>query len=414
MDGSMTRIDADLLIPGRGDPVEGGTVILEKGTIAYAGPTPAAPDTDPESPTFHVPVVLPGLWDAHIHVPGMPGSDPFASAMTPLVERVGRATRDLARIFDGGVTSIRDVGGFGHQLASLTADGTLVGPAIYGSGPTLSQTGGHGDMHEVPDAAMPVLEPHVLTDRRCDGVEECRRAVRLNLREGARLIKVNASGGIITRFDALEHQQFSDAELRVIVEEARRWDRVVAAHAHGQAGIMAALRAGCRTIEHGTYIDDEAIDLMLELDAILVPTRYVVHPEPLDRVRDVTPAYVLEKLRPAIEAHGEHIAHAIERGVRIAAGSDIYEGVNYGTSSAEIRYLVELGMAPLAAVDSMTATGPETLGPQAPKSGQLREGFEADVIAIDFDPRTDVDAWGDPMRVTHVWRGGVLQKGSAT
>lgn len=406
-DSHTFRVDADIVIPGRGEPVHDGAVVVEGSAITYVGPRDGA--TLPE-PSQVVRTLMPGLWDAHVHFLGLPGSDPFASATTPLAELVGRATRDLARTLEGGVTSVRDLGSFAHQLAPLVAEGVIAAPSIYGSGPTLTQTGGHGDLHALPDAAHRALDPGLGIGRRCDGVPECLRAVRLNLREGARVIKVHASGGIVTRVDDPQHQQFSDDELRAIVDEAGRAGRVVAAHCHGKAGIMAALRAGCHTIEHGSYIDDEAIDLFLERDAILVPTRFAFHEEPLATVADAMPAYLLEKLRPIMALHAERIARAIERGVRIAAGSDIYETPNYGTNGAEIRYLVELGMSPLGAIEAMTAMGPETLGPQAPRSGRLAVGFDADLIALDFDPTTDTAGWGDATRVTHVWQRGRLVK----
>src|SRR5205807_10130502 len=153
---------------------------------------------------------------------------------------------------------------------------------------------------------------------------ECLKAVRAQLRLGARLIKVCTSGGILSELDHPQHQQFSDEELRAIVEEAGRAERVVAAHCHGKAGIMAALRAGVRTIEHGSYLDDECCDAMRETDAILVPTRTII--EDMLAARDVkglVPPYAMAKLDAVADLHAQAVTRAYEHGVTIAMGTDI-------------------------------------------------------------------------------------------
>lgn len=404
---ATVRIDADLLIPGRGRPIADGSVLLTGDRISFAGPRVAAPPT-PGSP-IRVPVVMPGLWDAHAHFYGMPAPDLVTAATSRPAQLVGRATRDLAATLAGGVTSVRELGGFGAQLAPLLADGTLAGPRVHGAGRALSMSGGHGDIHSLPYEFVRTLEDDAQFGIMCDGVADCLRAVRLNLRDGARVIKVMASGGVLSEVDDPVHQQFSDEELRAIVEEAARAEIVVAAHCHGKPGIMAALRAGVRTIEHGTYLDEEAIDVMLETGALFVPTRFIV--QNLRAMRDRLPPYAVAKAEPVIEAHTAALALAIEAGVPIAAGCDIFVPDQYGSNGAEVRHLVEAGMDPLAAVEAATANGPLTLGPRAPRSGQLAEGFDADVIALAADPLADPSAWGDPSRVTHVWLGGRLVKG---
>ncbi len=201
------------------------------------------------------------------------------------------------------------------------------------------------------------------------------------------------------------HQQFSDEELAAIVAEAGRAERIVAAHCHGKAGIMAALRAGCGTIEHGSFLDEEAADLMIEKGAMLVPTRFVF--ESLLGEPELLPAYAYEKGLMVDEAHRQAMKIAIAKGVKIAAGCDIFlSGSMYGENSREIEHLINVGMTDLQAIEAATANAPETLGPQAPHSGQLAEGFAADVIALDTNPLDDRSVWGDPARVTHVWQQG--------
>ena len=241
--------------------------------------------------------------------------------------------------------------------------------------------------------------------------------MRLQLRAGAKVIKVCTSGGVMSQVDDPVHQQFSDEELRAIVEEAGRAERVVAAHCHGKPGIMAALRAGVRTIEHGTYLDEEAADAMRECDAILVPTRQIVEEILAHGKEGGIPDYAYAKLTVIAQRHADAISLAHERGVRIALGTDIgFSGrsiAGWGTNGAELGNLVRAGLSPLEAIEAATATAPLTLGPQAPTSGMLLEGYDADVIALRADPSDDVTVLADPANVTHVWKAGVLVKAPA-
>ncbi len=247
----------------------------------------------------------------------------------------------------------------------------------------------------------------------CDGVPDCLKAVRLQLRKNARVIKICASGGVLSEVDHPIHQQFSGEELRAIVEEAGRAERVVAAHCHGKPGIMAALEAGCRTIEHGTYLDEEAATAMREAGAILVSTRAIVARMTL--MLDKVPPFAATKIRAIVDRHAESMHVAREAGVTIAAGTDfatVGPGtlVPLGLDGEELGHLVDVGYTPLEAIEAATASAPATLGPQAPRSGQLVAGYDADVIAVDGDPTRDVTILADPDRVTHVWKGGAAVK----
>jgi imidazolonepropionase-like amidohydrolase len=201
------------------------------------------------------------------------------------------------------------------------------------------------------------------------------------------------------------HQQFSDEELKAIVEEAARADRVVAAHCHGKPGIMAALKAGVRTIEHGSYLDEEAADLMKTSKAILVSTRFIV--EELLGLEAQVPAYAFRKIVALADTHAQSMKIAAAAGVTMAMGTDIFaSGHRYGQASREIRHLVDAGLNSLEAIEAATATGPLTLGPQGPQSGRLADGYDADLIALDTNPLDDIGVWGIPERVTHVWKAG--------
>lgn len=407
------RIQADLLIPGKGEPIEDGTVITDGAVITYAGPTISAPSS-PGATVFEVPVVMPGLWDCHAHLFGSPSWSLEGAAWVAPAAAGARATADLARYIEGGVTSIREVGGYGVELAPIVEEGSVTGPSIYGAGEVLSTTGGHGDIHSIPlDIYEGIAARSRIIGRLADGPSECVKAVREQLRRNARVIKICASGGVMSEVDHPVHQQFSDEELQAIVAEAARADRVVAAHCHGKPGIMAALRAGVGTIEHGSYLDEEAAELMKAKEAILVPTRFIV--EELLGMEAHVPAYAYRKITGLADTHAQALKIAIAAGVKIAMGTDIFpsgpvHGFRYSLASRELRHLIEAGLTPLQAIEAATATGPLTLGAQAPRSGRLQEGFDADLIALDRSPLELDSVWGDPERVTNVWKGGRLVK----
>jgi imidazolonepropionase-like amidohydrolase len=409
----MQRIDADLLVPGRGAPMAGGTVILDHERISYAGPTSAAPDT-PGAVVQRAPVVMPGLWDCHAHFFGMRTHGWEQIPLEPLALRAARCARDLRAALDAGITSVREVGGLGVHLARAVAEGTLDGPTIYGAGAVLSATGGHGDIHAYPLDWFEDFCRHDGMFRLADGPAECARAVREQLRVNARLIKVCASGGVLSTVDDPIHQQLTMDELRAIVEVAGLAERAVAAHCHGKPGIIAALRAGVRTIEHGTYLDDECCDAMLETGAVLVPTRTII--ETLLAGKDGIPPYARAKVEAIGETHAESVARAHERGVTIAAGTDLGlttpgQPGGWGQNGTEPMYLSRLGLTPLEAIEAATATAPATLGPQAPLSGQLAAGYDADMITLSADPVADISVLASPANVTGVWVRGRQVKG---
>jgi imidazolonepropionase-like amidohydrolase len=406
----VERIDADVLIPGRGAPVRDAALVLDGAVIAYAGPREGAPDVPV---TASVPCVMPGLWDCHAHFMGVRTLDFTELAMVPTAVLAARAAKDVETALQAGFTSIREAGGLGVHLARVVDEGLLAGPSIYAPGAILSQTGGHGDLHSFPLPWIGDLCARGAPLALCDGVPECLKAVRSQLRLGAKVIKICASGGVLSQIDHPIHQQFSDDELRAIVEEAGRAERVVMAHCHGKPGIMAALRAGVRSIEHGSYLDEEAAAAMRERGAILVPTRFIV--ERALQARQRMPAFAFEKLAAIADHHHRAIHIAREAGVRIALGTDVCTSgadspVPWGMNATELVHLVAAGLTPLQAIEAGTANGPLTLGPQAPKAGVLESGWDADVLAVSGDPVSNIAVLADPKNVTHVWKAGRLAK----
>jgi imidazolonepropionase-like amidohydrolase len=409
----MHRIEAELLIPGHGAPVTDGVVLLDGPEISYAGPAALAPPS-PSATLTRTVAVMPGMWECHGHLMGTRSFDLGRLPLEPEALRAARCTRDLRAALDAGITSVRDVGGLGVYLARAVAEGAVAGPAIYSAGAILSTTGGHGDLHAFPLDWIEDYARSACMMRLADGPDECAKAVREQLRRNAKVIKVCASGGVLSELDDPIHQQFTAAELRAIVEVAGLADRAVAAHCHGKPGIMAALRAGVRTIEHGTYLDDECCDAMRESGAILVPTRTII--EEMLASKDLVPGYAMAKLEVIADTHAQAVTRAYEHGVTIASGTDIAmtgPGVPnaWGQNGSEPGYLVKLGLSPLEAIEAATATGPLTLGPQAPRSGRLAAGYDADVITLDADPLADIDVLADPALISAVWTRGRPVKG---
>jgi imidazolonepropionase-like amidohydrolase len=410
----MDRIEARVLIPGRGEPVADGCVVLDGATISYAGPSLEAPAT-PQARVYRVAAVMPGMWDCHGHFLGTFTPDLAELARADPLVLAMRVARDARVVLDAGFTSVREVGGLGVSVAEAIAEGTVAGPAVYGAGAVLSPTGGHADLHMYPSGWVCDFADRVGILRQCDGISECLRAVRLQLRSGARLIKVCASGGVLSQVDHPIHQQFSDDELSAIVDEAARADRVVAAHCQGKPGIMAALRAGVRTIEHGAYLDEEAAAAMRECGALLVPTRFIVEEFLTYGTAAGLPDYACRKLAEIADQHAAAMALAHEREVPIAAGTDIGRSGpkslgHWGQNALELPLLVKAGLTSLEAIEAATATAPLTLGPQAPRAGVLQAGYDADVIGIVGNPADDVSILADADNITHVWKAGELVK----
>src|SRR6516165_8974765 len=336
----MYRIEAERLIPGRGGPVSDGVVVLDGARISYAGPAGVAPPT-PGTPVTRVTTVMPGMWECHGHLLGTRTFDLGQLPLEPEAVRAARCARDLRAALDAGITSVRDVGGLGVYLARAVAEGTVDGPVIYGAGAILSTTGGHGDLHSFPLDWMRDYSGRGSLTRLADGPDDCARAVREQLRRNAKVIKVCASGGVLSEVDDPIHQQFTVAELRLMVEVAGLADRVVAAHCHGKPGIIAALEAGVRTIEHGTYLDDEACDAIRETGTILVPTRAIF--EDILANLAAVPDYAAAKLTATADRHAEAVSRAVDRGVTIAMGTDIAvtgpgRPNSWGTNGAELAH----------------------------------------------------------------------------
>ncbi|GKT85312.1 amidohydrolase [Colletotrichum tofieldiae] len=411
---AVTVIVAELLIPGRGDPIENAVVAVEDGRIVHVGKHDKMPEKYRSVKPVHVPVVMPGLWDVHTHFIGLdvvtgfdtglfnvlPGSNALVGAIT---------VQDLEETLMAGYTSVRELGGYAGDLVPAIEKGRLVGPNVYSSIAAMSITGGHGDQHSLPVQTMLRFAECGGPCSIVDGADDCTKAVRLLVRRG----RAASSGGVLSLLDDPEDRQFSDEELKAIVEEAGRSRRAVGAHAIGKAGIMAALRAGVKSIEHGMYLDDEVADVMLEKGAIFVPTHHIV--TTIGNDPSQLPPPLARKVEKLMQKAKDSYQLAIKRGIKIALGtdsasSDRTKGIAHGNNAMELYWAVKNGMTPLQAIEAGTANGPEVLGGMAPLSGQLKEGYDADLIAVAGNPLVDIEVLVKKENITHVWKGGKLFK----
>lgn len=351
--------------------------------------------------------VLPGLIDSHVHLTSQ-------TSPTSRLEEVTQSSADQAmvgaryarRTLLAGFTTVADLGadnGAIFALRDATARGDVPGPRIIASGSAISVHGGHGDVNGFREDVMHVLRPGSV----CSGVADCRRAVREQVWLGADIIKITATGGVLSNTAAGLAQQFSDDELAAIVESAHRMGRKVTAHAHGGDGINAFLKAGGDSIEHGTYLDAKSIALFKASGAYLVPTLmagdYVAR---IAASKDnfLTPAQTVKALQAGPKML-DMARRAHEGGVKIAFGTDT--GVSpHGDNAYEFVLLTRAGLTPLEAVQSATIAAADHLG-LGDQIGRLSPGFAADLIAVKGDPLADVTTL---QKVEFVMKGGVVFK----
>jgi len=346
--------------------------------------------------------LLPGLFDTHVHVM-FSHVDAWKQANTPFSYGFYAAARNLASTLRTGITSVRDAGGADLGIKHALADGLIEGPRIQLSLVMLSQTGGHGDEWLVSGVRVPLIAEHPgVPSGIVDGPDEMRRRVRELHRMGADVVKVATSGGVLSPRDDPRHAHFRPSELEVLVEEATAAGMFVMAHAQGADGIKNAIRAGIRSIEHGIFLDDEGIALMLERGTWLVPT--LVAPQGvIDAAAGgvVFPPGVLDKATTLVDVHREAVRRAVAAGVRIAMGTD--SGVTpHGRNLRELALMADLGMAPAAVLEAATRSAAQLLGVDD-ELGTIEVGKLADLVVVDGDPYAFESL---PQRIEGVWLGG--------
>ncbi|GAB7095520.1 Xaa-Pro dipeptidase [Halolamina litorea] len=401
----MKVIDCGTLVDGTGKkPLEDARILVEDGRVVEVGPAESvdAPE-DAEHVDHSGETVIPGLIDAHLHLKGTRSMEPFDWIRESSELNTARASADARTLLEAGFTAIRDVGSeAGIPLRNAIDEGTLPGPRIFTSGQSFSQTAGHGDAHYLPYEWA--TSEAAGGDGIVDGADECRKGVRRRIREGADLIKIMTTGGVLSEKDAPDQSQFTDAEIRAFTEEAHRVGIPVASHAQGAPGIKSALENGVDTIEHGFYIDQECIDLFEETGGIFVPTLAIVYRLVEHGAEHGVPDYGLRKAREAHEAHVESTKRAYEAGVPVALGTDFLgpELVPHGKNAMEAELFVEeVGMSEHEAIVAGTGTAAETVA--ADDIGTLTVGNHADIVAFEDSPLDDISNLYEP---DAVYKGG--------
>ncbi|MEU6260483.1 amidohydrolase family protein [Streptomyces sp. NPDC047043] len=394
---------ARMLDIDKGELVEPGDLLIEGEHITAVAPASVPPDAvviDLGDLTL-----LPGLMDMEVNL--LLGGPDHRSPLNPVQDdpavRTLRAVANARRTLRAGFTTVRNLGLF-VQTGGLLLDvalkkaidlGWIDGPRVVPAGHAITPTGGHLDP-TMFQAFAPHIMPLTVEEGIANGVDEVRKAVRHQIKHGARVIKVCASNGVMSHTGPAGAQQYSDEELRAIADEAHRAGLKVAAHCMGDRAIRAALGAGIDCIEHGFLASDETLDLMIERGTFLVATTYIA--DGMD----------VSKAAPELQAKAADVfprakattRRAIERGVRVACGTDA-PAIPHGRNARELLALVDRGMAPLAALRAATTVAAELV--DADDRGRLEPGLLADVIAVPGDPLTDIGVTED---VRFVMKGG--------
>ena len=353
--------------------------------------------------------VLPGLIDAHVHI--FNDDDKMRARLEALnrdiEDNVLIGVDNARRTLEAGFTTVRDLGSDVHSITSLRdaiASGLIAGPTIVAAGQAISGTGGHADASNNTNRDIAELRRSRAFNL-CNGADDCRRATREQISQGADVIKFTATGGVNSNIAGGLGQQLFDDEMKAIIETAHLFGRRVAAHAHGADGIAAALKAGVDSIEHGTYSNTETNALFKRSNAWLVPTMVAPHAALAQARAGARSAATLAKAEETVVVHNENIAKAIADGVRIAFGTD--SGVSdHGKNAKEFALLVKAGMTPGAAIRAATIDA-ATLLDRAARTGSIEPGKDADIIAVATSPLEDVTVLE---RVRFVMRQGVVHE----
>ncbi|HWC39093.1 MAG TPA: amidohydrolase family protein [Acidimicrobiales bacterium] len=396
-----------LLDVDKGELVEPGGLLVEGDRIVDVAPTSVPHDAVVME--LGDLTLMPGLMDMEVNL--LLGGPDHRSPLNPVQDdpavRTLRAVANARRTLRAGFTTVRNLGLF-VQTGGLLLDvalekaidlGWIDGPRVVPAGHAITPTGGHLDP-TMFQAFAPHIMPLTVEEGIANGVAEVRKAVRYQIKHGAQLIKVCASGGIMSHTGPAGVQQYSDEELRAIVDEAHRWGLRVAAHAHGDDGIRAAIEAGIDCIEHGSLMSDATLDLLIDRGTFLVPTTYLADGMDVSRAAPELQAKAAEVFPRARET----IRRAVARGARIACGTDA-PAIPHGRNAKELIALVGRGMTPLDAIRAATTVAADLIG--ADDRGRLAPGLLADVIAVPGDPLNDI---GVTEEVQFVMKGGRVHR----
>ncbi len=410
---AYTLIHNGTLIDGNGGrPLEDAAVLIEDNRIRSVGQMRniTLPDSNVTQVNAQGGYILPGFIDTHVHM--MLEMEGLLQMMAvPFSLNFYKAIGYMRRTIEAGITTVRDAGGADLGVKQAVEQGLVLGPRMQISITALTITGGHGDGWLPSDNRIKLFADYPGNPSGiCDGVEDVRKKVREVLRAGAEVVKVHATGGVMSPTDHPEFTQFSPEELSVIVQEAafRRGVKVMA-HAQGAEGIKNAVRAGIHSIEHGIFLDDEAIELMLEHGTYLVPTLLApVSVVEIAEAQGTMPEWGVRKAKETIEIHRDSIARAYEAGVTIAMGTDA--GVMpHGTNLRELGLMCSVGMSPMEAIVATTKVAAQCLG-WDDRLGTIEAGKLADIVVARTDPLTDIRALENANHIVLVMKDGTIVK----
>lgn len=402
-----------LAIPGNG-ALENQTIVIEKGKITavsngFLNPTDLGFDKENcEIIDLKEQFVMPGFIDMHTHITGErdPNSNPHEWTTLNDEDFAFRAIPYLEITLNSGFTTVRNLGADYKNINAIKRaiqKGYIEGPRIISSNGAISATGGHGDQHGYRSEIANAFDKNVGV---CDGADDCRRAVRAKVKQGADVIKITATGGVLSNTAAGVGQQLTDDEMVSIVETAHSLGRKVAAHAHAADGINAALRAGVNSIEHGSFLDDESVTLFNKTNAYLVPTLLAgVHMSEEMEVNKNIPPAIVDKITEVVPVVEASFKRALKGNVNIAFGTD--SGVSkHGTNAREFELMVNYGMDNEEAIKSATINAAALLD-MSSQIGTIETGKSADIIAVDGDPLTNIKLLQD---VQFVMKEGKVYK----
>jgi len=401
-DSTRTLVRAGHLLDVKtGKVLDGQTIVVVGDTIQSIAPSASVPTQAGDKVVdLGGLTVLPGLIDVHTHLTMNTDFDPYREVTSTDAKEAIHGVANARTTLMAGITTVRNVGAYGFtdvDLRDAINSGEVPGPHMQVSGPLLGITGGHCDDNLLP------IKYHAVGDGVADGIAEVQHKVRENIKYGADLIKICATGGVLSKGDDPQASQYTLEEMQAIVADAHRLGRKVAAHAHGAQGILWATEAGVDSIEHGSYINDEAIAEMKKRGTYLVPTLYL---EDWMLENGNLPAFYKQKMIDVSAVAKSNIKHAMQAGVKIAMGTDaaVYP---HGLNAHELDvYVNQLGMAPLTALQTATLNAADLMGWTA-KTGSLEPGKWADIIAVAKNPVVDVKTLQD---VKFVMKGGVVYK----
>src|SRR5437867_2184019 len=394
---------AKLLEVKTGKAVADQAVVMEGDRIVSVGPM-AQVQRSTSDRLIDLPnaTVLPGLADAHTHLTGDPRNIGYQSLGISIPRATLTGARNARMTLEAGFTAVRNVGAEGYSdvaLRDAINAGDIPGPRMLVSGPALGITGGHCDENLLP------FEYHVSAEGVADGVAGVQHKVREIIKYGADMIKICATGRVLSKGDDPQASQYTLEEMKAIVADAHRLGRKVAAHAHGAQGIRWASEAGVDSVEHASYIDDAAIVELKKNGTYLVPTLYLGDWFMENAEKNRVPDFLLVKAKAVMPAARKNVAHAFASGVKVAFGTDaaVYP---HGLNAHEFGVMVKLGLTPLQAIQAATVNDADLLG-WSDKVGTIEAGKWADIIAVDGDPLKDVTTLE---HVKLVMKGGDIVK----